>query len=64
MFAMQCTIKMSYPEFGHIGFKLLCAAYGYLSFQHMQVSAYRQARHEEQLTRIANALEALKTDRK
>jgi len=55
---------MSYPEFGHIGFKLLCAAYGYLSFQHMQVSAYRQARHEEQLTRIANALEALKTDRK
>jgi hypothetical protein len=55
---------MHYPEFGHIGFKLLCAAYGYFSFQHMQVTAVQREQQRQEMARIANTLEALKSQRK
>jgi hypothetical protein len=35
----MCAVKVStmrYPEYGHIGFKLLCCFYGWYSCQYMR----------------------------
>ena len=55
---------MHYPEFGHLGFKFLCAAYGWYSLQHMQLAADQREQQRQEMARIANALEGLKTQRK
>ncbi len=53
---------MSYPELGHIGFKVLCAFYGFFALQHSHANLEAKAIQNKYLKEIADALKS-KTER-
>ncbi len=53
---------MSYPELGHIGFKMLCAAFGFVALHHSSAHLDAKAHENKYLKEIAEALKS-KTER-
>jgi hypothetical protein len=53
---------MSYPELGHLGFKILCAAFGFAALSHSSAHLEAKTYQNKYLKEIAEALQS-KTNR-
>jgi hypothetical protein len=53
---------MAYPELGHIGFKVLCAFYGFAALSHSSAHLEAKVYQNKYLKEIAEALKS-KTER-
>lgn len=49
---------MSYPELGHIGFKMLCAFYGFVALHHSSARLDAKAQEIKYLKEIVEALQS------
>jgi hypothetical protein len=54
---------MPYPEFGHLGFKVLCVAFGFAALSHSDAHLNAKEVQNKYLKEIAEVLKS-KTDRK
>ena len=46
---------MYYPEFGHIGFKLLCAFWGWRSIQYMHITSQQRQQKLDYMATISKS---------